>query len=269
MPVEIILSALAGALIGSFLNVCIFRIPRDLSVVTPRSFCPRCEHPVAAFDNVPLLSWLLLRGRCRHCGGSISPRYPLVELLTALAFGCVAARYGWNLSGLKWTVFEALMIVLFFTDLETRILPDEFTLGGTVAAILFAFFVYVPGVAGELLLTTIRPAWQSLANLAIAAILLPGPLWLAAEAYGRIRKVDALGFGDVKLLLLLGCFLGFGPGLLALTLGAVAGALVGIPMALVARQKLSSFEVPFGSFLCGASALLPLLAQAAGPQIRY
>ncbi len=149
---QVAFAALTGLLIGSFLNVCIYRVPSDLSVIAPRSFCPECGKPVAWYDNIPLLSYALLKGRCRECGKSIGWRYPLVELMTAVFFATSVARYGWNLNGLKWCLFEGIMIVLFWVDLEERILPDEFTLGGSVAGLVFAFFTKVPGVLGELLL---------------------------------------------------------------------------------------------------------------------
>ncbi len=261
-------AGVVGLLLGSFLNVCIYRIPRDLSVVAPRSFCPGCERSIHWFDNIPLLSYSLLRGRCRSCRKAISIRYPLVEFLTAVAFGAVAYRYGITVQGCKWAAFESLLIVLFWTDLETWLLPDEFTLGGTAAGILFALLVGVGGPIGDLILGTIAPVWQSLLNMAAGALLLAGPLWLAASVYGRLRKVDALGLGDVKLILMMGAFLGLGYGLMALTLGTVCGAVVGVPLALAARKSLAQYEVPFGTFLCGAAALVPLLIPIAGPAIR-
>ena len=132
---EACLAALSGLLIGSFLNVCIYRWPRDLSVVRPRSFCPKCEQPIGWFDNVPVLSYLLLRGRCRKCGAQIPARYLVVELLTAAAFFCAVWFLGPTLAAAKYCVFGALIIALVFSDLEERILPDEFTLGGAVVGV--------------------------------------------------------------------------------------------------------------------------------------
>lgn len=256
-----LLAGLAGLLIGSFLNVCIYRIPRDLSVVFPRSSCPECNAAIPFYDNLPLLSFAVLRGRCRHCHARISLQYPAVEAMTALLFAWIAFRYGVAAVTLKWLLFEALLVVLFWTDLEVRILPDEITLGGSVAAVLFAVWIPMPGLFGDIIASTsgAGPVAASLLNLAAGALFLAGPLWLAGAVYGKLRKRDALGFGDVKLLVLIGSFLGLQSGLLALTVGAVAGAVIGAAWALLARRSLADFELPFGSFLCAAAALVPLL----------
>ncbi len=137
----IVVACLAGLLIGSFLNVCVYRLPRDLSVVRPRSFCPGCEKMIAWYDNIPLLSFGLLRGRCRYCREFIPWRYPLVELSTAAAFGLCFAAYGLTGVGFKYAILSAILITLTASDMESRILPDEFTLGGTVVGLVFALFV--------------------------------------------------------------------------------------------------------------------------------
>src|SRR5437868_3257010 len=133
-----VFAGLFGLLLGSFLNVCIYRFPRDLSVVMPRSFCPECEKPIAAYDNIPLLSYLLLGRKCRNCAAAIPWRYPTVELLTGAAFFFAVYKYGVTPIALKLAIFAAMQIALIFTDLEARILPDEFTLGGTLVGILLA-----------------------------------------------------------------------------------------------------------------------------------
>ena len=139
---EIALAFLAGLLIGSFLNVCVFRLPRDLSVVTPaRSFCPFCEKTIAWYDNIPVLSYILLRAKCRNCGARIPLRYPIVELATAAAFAGWVAAFGVTLPALKFSIFSAILITLIASDWEERILPDEFTIGGSVAALILAWFV--------------------------------------------------------------------------------------------------------------------------------
>jgi leader peptidase (prepilin peptidase)/N-methyltransferase len=256
-PFYTAITAAAGLLIGSFLNVCIYRVMRDLSVVRPRSFCPQCEKPIAWYDNVPLLSFLILRGRCRGCSTRIPWRYPLVEALTAAAFSLVAYRYGFTLAALKWMVFESLMIVLFWTDLEERILPDEFTLGGAVAGAVFAFFVLVPGVLGQLWLGDRKLVWQSLFNMGLGAALISGPIWLAGAIYAKLRKREGLGLGDVKLLAMLGTFLGADQGIGALLIGAVSGSILTVAYLLLTRKDPGGYELPFGSFLCAAAAFIP------------
>lgn len=255
MPAEyaafyIALAALAGLLLGSFLNVCIYRIPRDLSVVTPRSFCTECGAQVSWHDNIPIFSFVALRGRCRTCKKRIAIRYPIVEFSTGLLFALTAAEYGWTLATLKWCVFEALLLALFWTDLEERILPDEITLGGAVAGLVFAVFLPVPSVLAEMLIPAARPAMRSLLNCALGVVVLAGPIWALGALYTRFRKREGLGFGDVKLLALIGIFLGLERGLTALLIGAVAGTLIGLTYILVARKSASTYELPFGTFLC-------------------
>ncbi len=256
-----IAAAAFGLLFGSFLNVCIYRIARDLSVVAPRSFCPECGVSIAWYDNIPVLSYAILRGRCRHCAKAIGLRYPAVELMTAALFAAIAIRYGWNLAAFKWMIFEAVMVVLFWTDLEERILPDELTIGGAILGLLFAVFVAVPGTFGELLLAGSSPISRSLLNAGLGAIFLAGPIWILGAAYARVRKREGLGFGDVKLLVLLGVFLGVEHGLQALFIGAIAGSIVGIAYLLLTRKDASTYELPFGSFLCAGAAFVPLLSR--------
>jgi leader peptidase (prepilin peptidase)/N-methyltransferase len=251
---------LLGLLIGSFLNVCIYRIVRDLSVVTPRSFCPECGAGIAWFDNIPVVSYLLLRGKCRHCNAAIGLRYPAVELLTAIAFGLVGARYGIQPASLKWCVFEALLIALFFTDLEERLLPDELTIGGSVAGLLFATLVHVPGAFSELILSGKPPIVQSLFEAVLGALLLTLPIWGLGIFWGRLRKREVLGLGDVKLLPLIGAFLGLEHGITALLIGSVSGVVIGGGYIMLTRQKAGSYELPLGTFFCLGAGLLPLLS---------
>ncbi len=252
---------LFGLVFGSFLNVCIYRIPRDLSVVAPRSFCPECGKQLSWTENVPVLSYLILKGRCRRCLQPIGLRYPLVETTTGLLFLLTAARYGLTLSALKWVIFEMLLTVLFWTDLEERILPDEFTVGGTLSGLIFAALVVVPGSLASVILPESGWRWQSLLNAVLGSVLLSVPIWLFGAVYGRFRKREALGFGDVKLLMLLGAFLGPQGGVRALIIGTVAGALVGIGLLIRMRKKALSYGLPFGSFLCFAAALAPFFPQ--------
>lgn len=256
-----VLAGVFGLLLGSFLNVCIYRIPRDLSVAAPRSFCPECGAQIAWFDDIPLVSYLFLGGKCRRCRQAIGLRYPLVELATGFAYFAITLAYGWTPVTLKWLLFESLLIVLFATDIEERILPDELTLGGVAAGIVLALFVPVPGFIGDVLIAG-KPIWASLANASSGAILLACPMWLLAILYQRVRQREGLGLGDVKLVALLGVFLGLEEAMSALLIGAVAGSVVGIAYIAWKRKAAWSYELPFGSFLCAGAALLPLLDRA-------
>lgn len=254
-------AAVFGLLLGSFLNVCIYRIPRDLSVVAPRSFCPECGEGIAWYDNIPLVSYLGLWGRCRYCRHSIGARYPLVEASTAALFALTAARYGWSLATVKWGLFEAIMVVLFWTDLEERILPDELTLGGAIAGLALAFFVRVPGELGPWLAGSIPPVWWSVFNAVAGACVLTLPIWILAWAYSKVRRREGIGLGDLKLLLLVGVFLGIENGIVALLIGSIAGSLVGLLYVLVTRKDASTYWLPFGTFLCAGGAVLPLVSR--------
>ena len=252
-------AAVFGLVFGSFLNVCIYRMPRDLSIVAPRSFCPECGQRIAWHDNVPLLSYVILWGRCRRCKQRIGLRYPVVEVTTAILFAAITVRYGLTVLALKWALFEAIIVTLFWTDIEERILPDELTLGGAAAGLVLTLFVRVPGQVGEIVLSGSRVLWQSLLNAALGATVLAGPIWVLGMIYARVRGREGLGLGDVKLLVLLGVFLGFENGLLALLIGVVSGSVIGIAYIWLTRKKASTYELPFGSFLCAGAALVPLV----------
>ncbi len=161
---------------------------------------------------------------------------------------------------MKWAIFEMLLIALFWTDLEDRILPNELTVGGTLSGLIFALLVSVPGNVAVLLLPESGWRSQSLLNATLGAVVLSVPIWVFGSVYGRVRKREALGFGDIKLLMMLGAFLGLERGVSALMIGAVAGALVGVVLLIRKRREALSYELPFGSFLCFAAALLPLFS---------
>ncbi len=253
--IEAIIAGLFGLLIGSFLNVCIYRLPRDLSVVSPRSFCPECEASIAWFDNIPLFSYLALRARCRKCGKHIPLRYPLVELLTGAAFFCAVYALGTKPAAVKFCVFGAIIIALVFSDLEERILPDEFTLGGVVVGILLAIVVPMRYGIMHLLLFSVRnQTVLSVAEAAFAAGFCAGTLWLVGALYQRIRHREGLGFGDVKMVAMIGAFLGLQGALLTLIVGALLGAVVGLCYIWFTGKDASTYELPFGTFL-GAAAL--------------
>jgi leader peptidase (prepilin peptidase)/N-methyltransferase len=254
--IEIILAFLAGLLIGSFLNVCVFRLPRDLSVVQPRSFCPGCEKTIAWYDNIPLVSYIILRGRCRHCAERIPLRYPLVELATALAFAlCTAAFGGFTLVAAKFAIFAAILITLIATDLEERILPDEFTLGGIGLGIVLAAFIPMePGFAYILLGPYLGPAGRSIGEAVVGAGVSSGLIWMMAWLYERIRHREGMGLGDVKMIGMIGAFLGLPCALLTLIVGALLGGVGGLIFVFATRKNASTYELPFGSFL-GLAAL--------------
>lgn len=256
-----VVAAIAGLLIGSFLNVCIYRIPRDISVVAPRSFCPECGGQIAWFDNIPLVSYLALRGNCRKCHQKIGIRYPATEALTAILFAIVAYRYGFTATAGKWLLWEAILVVLFWTDLEEQILPDELTLGGSVAGLIVACFVPVQGLFVQSLFPGWKQVWRSMFDIALGIGVLAIPIWLLGLLYKKVRKREGLGFGDVKLLILMSTFLGFENSLLATMFGAVGGSVIGIVYCLATRKKASETQLPFGSFLCAGGAIMPILYQ--------
>ena len=254
--IDVALALLAGLLIGSFLNVCIYRLPEDLSVVRPRSYCPGCKHTVSWYDNVPLLSFLLLRGRCRHCNCRIPVRYPLVELLTGLLFAAAVWHHGPTAPALKLAIFAAIMIELIFSDLGSRILPDEFTIGGTIVGILLAFLVPMDeGIVSVLLSLVYQGPYPSVLQSVIGAGLAAGLLWAVGWVFQKVRRKEGLGLGDVKMLALLGAFLGFYQTLITLIIGTVAGSVIGLAFILLARKDAGTYELPYGTFI-GAGALV-------------
>lgn len=251
-----------GLLIGSFLNVCIHRWPIEESIVKPaRSRCPQCERTIAWYDNIPLLSYLLLQGRCRGCKKRISLRYPVVEVLNGAIYACIAATQGLTPEGVKAALFCSMALALFFTDLEHYILPDELTLGGMALGFVLSVLIMVPPSLTSLfwLFSDERPApWvASLSEAAAGAALFGGMLWAMREIYYRIRGIDGLGLGDVKMAAMMGSFWGVGPTLMILLIGSLGGALLGSAIILIGGKKWN-YELPFGSYL-GAAALVVTL----------
>jgi leader peptidase (prepilin peptidase)/N-methyltransferase len=258
MP-EVLLAGLFGLLIGSFLNVCIYRWPRDLSVVRPRSACIECEKPIAWYDNVPILSYLILRGRCRQCGAGIHWRYPLVELLTGLAFAYFVQRHGLSIEAAKYCVFASIVIALVFSDLDMLILPDELTIGGFFIGLAFALFTPVPDSTFHMLAglfgMQLGPRAGPLAEALFGAIVPAGSIWLGGWLFEKLRHKEGLGFGDVKMLAMVGAFLGIRGALLTIMLGAIAGSVVGVIFIKATGKDAANYPLPFGSFL-GAAALI-------------
>ncbi len=226
----------SGLAFGSFLNVCIYRLPRDLSVVTPRSACPHCNKQIAFYDNVPVLSWLILLGRCRNCKAPISPRYLVVELLTGLLFlGCYA-YFGLTFALVKYCAFGFLLLALIFTDAETFLLPDKLTLTGLVLGLAFSVIVPVNDLAAQFLSSVVSlplnpdASWRlssfldSLFGAAVGASFIYG----AGAIYLRARGVEGMGFGDVKLMAMVGAFLGTKLTILTIFAASATGSLFGI-----------------------------------------
>ena len=247
-----------GLVLGSFLNVCIWRIPRGESIVAPPSHCQRCGKRIRPWDNVPVLSYALLRGKCRHCGERISPLYPAVELLTAfLVLTCYLA-FGLSPALAKWAVFCALIVVLIFTDLRERILPDAINFAGLLAGLLASLFVRVPGGAALWISSrtvAFHPPAMALSfmDALLGAACGGGLLWLFAEGYFRLRHREGMGLGDVKMMLMAGSFLGWQDALLTILLASVMGTVVGL-LFILARRRGRDYEWPFGTFL-GISAI--------------
>ncbi|HYM12654.1 MAG TPA: prepilin peptidase [Bryobacterales bacterium] len=261
-----VLAFLFGLLIGSFLNVCIYRMPKEESIVRPRSRCPHCGSPIRWYDNIPLLSFVWLGGRCRDCGAAISFLYPAVELITGLLFAVLAARFGLTLGAAKYALFVSMMLILGFADLNDRLLPDEITLGGAAAGLVFSVVRPLrPDVVHLALLlagVSLSPRLTSLAESAVAAGVGAGVLYLVAEVYYRVRFREGMGFGDVKMMALIGSFLGLRQALFAVMLASVLGAVLGLVFIGLFRKGLA-YELPFGTFLAFASIVLVIYGNEA------
>lgn len=252
--IEPLLALLFGLIIGSFLNVCIFRLPRDLSVVAPRSFCIECEKTIGWHDLIPIFSYLLLGGKCRYCGQRISWRYPLVEFLTAALFCFAVWKFGLTLVALKLCVFGAILIALLFTDIEERILPDEFTLGGIVAGLIFSWFVLLPPGLVAFFTESPDPRLNSLGESALGAAFPTLCMFVLGYLYQKLRKREGLGLGDVKMVAMIGSFQGLMQGVLSLMIGSVLGSVIGLIFMFAAKKDMQTYELPFGTFL-GIGAL--------------
>jgi len=250
---------LFGLIIGSFLNVCILRIPIAKSIVLPPSHCPSCGTSIKPYDNIPVVSWLVLAGRCRKCRVRISAMYPMVELGTGLLFLACYLAFGLNAEALKWAIFAALMIVLTITDLRERILPDKVNFVGLGLGLLLSLFTRpVDGtalwLANHLFAYPPPEAALSFGDALIGAGAASGLLWLVAEGYFRARGREGMGLGDVKMMAMAGAFLGLQRALLTILVGSLLGSVIGIAVITIGRKG-RDFELPFGSFL-GAGAML-------------
>lgn len=231
-----------GAVVGSFLNVCIHRLPRGESVVRPRSRCPSCGASIRWHENVPIVSWLLLRGRCSACGGRISWRYPVVEALSGALVAGLFLGYGPGAAFPIAAFFALSLLVLFFTDLDHRLLPDAVTLPGLAVGLASAWWSPFLGEHGP----------GRLAMAAAGAAIGGGFLWAVGAAYGRLRGVEAMGLGDVKLAAMAGAFAGPKGVVFTLLAASVAGAAVGLAL-ISLRGKSLKDALPFGCFLAPAA----------------
>jgi len=280
---------LLGLAFGSFLNVCIYRLPLGLSVVKPRSLCPGCQRPIAFFDNIPVLSWLILGGRCRQCKRAISVRYLVIELLTGGVFLACYWHFGLTLATLKYCVFGFLLLGLIFTDAETKLLPDKLTLPGLVLGLLFSLFVPVNDLASQFLtgavnlpfgsdlVARLMSALDALLGAAVGA----GFIYGAGAIYLRWRGTEGMGFGDVKLMAMVGAFVGIKLTVFTIFTASLVGSLFGVGTVLLvwvkrthrfmrslantqaarrrgwqsAQMVYRFYQMPFGVFL-GSMALL-------------
>jgi len=225
-----------GAAIGSFLNVCIYRLPEQQSIAKPLSQCPHCHHPIRFYDNIPLISYLILKGKCRDCGEKISWRYPLVELITAILALLLFAKFYLTLNFLVFFIFTAVLIVITFIDLDHQIIPDLLTLPGI--PIFFLLAVFVVGVP-----------WM---EAAIGLLIGGGVLFAIALGYEVITKREGMGGGDIKLLALIGGFLGWKSLIFVLLFSSLLGAVIGIALVLIKKEDMK-YAVPFGPFLSAAA----------------
>lgn len=249
MTLDVGVAVLFGLLLGSFLNVCIWRWPRDQSVVWPGSRCTACGHAIAAYDNIPVLSYLLLGGRCRQCLARYSWRYPAVELLTGAAFGAAVLLAGPAAAAVKLAAFAWLLIGLIFTDLETRLLPDQFTMGGIVVGILFSALAPADAGVSQFVLPGAKPWLMSLFDSAFSAAFASVSLYLIGALYSRIRRREGLGFGDVKMVAMIGAFLGLAPTLMTIFVGSALGAVAGLGYIFLAKKDAATYQLPYASFL--------------------
>jgi len=241
---SLVIAALFGLVVGSFLNVCIYRLPLDQSIVWPASHCTTCGRALAWYENIPVASYLALRGRCRSCGEHISLVYPIVESVTAAAFAILFWAFGPTPLFAVRVVFACAMIVLFVIDLQHQILPNEITLPGIVVGLIASAFV--------------EPGWR---DALIGALAGGGSLWLIAWGYERLRHREGLGFGDVKMLAMIGAFLGWKLMLLTLVFASFAGSVVAGLLMLAGRADWQS-KLPLGTFLALGAVPVSVIGSA-------
>jgi leader peptidase (prepilin peptidase)/N-methyltransferase len=224
---------LFGLCIGSFLNVCIYRLPSSMSIVSPsRSICPKCNSAISFYDNIPVFSYLWLKGRCRHCQASISLRYPMVELLTGIIALDIFFMFGLTPAGIIYFIFISSLLVITFIDIDHQIIPDVITL---------------PGIPIGLAVSFVLPAITFKTSL-LGMLAGGGSLWIVAWTYSLITRKEGMGGGDIKLLAMIGAFIGWKGVIFAIFAASVAGTFVGLTVMLVKGKNLK-FAIPFGPFL--------------------
>jgi len=233
-PTVLTIVGVFGVMFGSFLNVCIARLPNDESVVSPRSKCPGCGQPIAWYDNIPVVSWIVLGGKCRRCRERISVQYPLVELAVAAVWVGSAWYYGLNLEGLAAALFGTILLGIAVTDAKTYLIPNEYTYGGLVLGLVFAA---TRGWGGLL---------PALVGAAVGFFLLLFVAWAGEKAFGQ----EAMGGGDIKMMAMVGAFVGWKGVLLTVFGGALLGSLIFVPLS-IGKKRL----VPFGIFLAAAAGI--------------
>jgi leader peptidase (prepilin peptidase)/N-methyltransferase len=256
-----------GAIVGSFLNVVIHRVPNEESIVFPNSACPKCKTPIKPYDNIPVLSWLILGGKCRSCKNKISPRYPAVELLTALLYVLVYWQIGFNPYLAVSLIFVTAIVALIFIDAEHMILPNVITYPLLVFALLVRL-LFPLSISAEyftdlnyapLTLLENYPVWLvSLIGAGLGGLVGGGFLWLVGAVWKLLRGVDAMGLGDVKMMFAVGALLGWRLAFLSIFLGAFSGAIIGIFVVYRQKEKDLQTQIPFGIFL-GIGSILSLL----------
>ena len=252
-PVSLyILAFLFGAIVGSFLNVCIFRIPLGTSLILPSSSCPQCKTAIKAYDNIPILSYFLLGGRCRYCNASISPRYPLVETMMALFSTFLILKFGLSPSFFIYFIFISSLVVVSFIDLDHRIIPDKISLPGIILGFLASFIKPVEG-HNDFLVLYVFKAVKGTLNMATLDSLLGifiggGLLYAVAVLFYWVTKKEGMGGGDIKLLAMIGAFLGWSSTLFTILVSSLIGSIVGVAL-MVATGADSKYAIPFGPFL--------------------
>jgi leader peptidase (prepilin peptidase) / N-methyltransferase len=261
MTPETILYALFGLIIGSFLNVCIYRIPLEKSIVFPGSSCPNCSKPIRFYDNIPVLSYLVLRGKCRGCGAPISFQYPLVELLTGFAFYACAKAWHFESPTYVNSLFLSILIILIFTDYHHQILPNVLTVPGTIAGILLSPFQRPPlgrwstyysdklsVKTAELLYPGNPEAALPWVGSILGALIGGGALLVVGLGYAKLRKREGLGMGDVKMMAMVGAFIGYYLAFVTIFMGSILGLLLGVYLIAFRKMNLQT-KLAFGVFL--------------------